>query len=70
MQAYRAAEALTELLSDEMSILATLTPRANFSVDCTPRNYDDSVKFCRDQGKTIASIHSQQEDLTVLGLVR
>ena len=29
-----------------------------FSVDCTRRSYEDSVTFCKDQGKSIASIHS------------
>jgi hypothetical protein len=66
-QAARAAEALSAFLADE---LAHITPRVDFSVDCGRRDYAASVAFCQAQGKRIASIHSQQENFTILGLIQ
>jgi hypothetical protein len=66
-ESVRAVHDLGMLLADEM---ARVTPRVDFSVDCTRRNYADSVAFCEAQGKSIASIHNQQENLTVIGMIQ
>ena len=41
-----------------------------FKVDSTQRNYADSVKYCKSQGMSIASIHSQAENDAVRKLLK
>lgn len=41
-----------------------------FTVDCIKRNYVDSVSYCENQGATIASILSQEENDAILGMIQ
>ena len=41
-----------------------------FKVDATPRNYIDSVKYCKSQGMAIASVHSQAENDMIRPLLK
>lgn len=33
-----------------------------YSVDCTQRNYANSVAYCESQGKSMATVHSQEDN--------
>ena len=39
-------------------------------VDCEQRNYWDSVDFCASQGMTIASIHNQEDNDLIWGMLQ
>ena len=41
-----------------------------FKYDAGKRNYKDSVNYCKTQGGTIASIHSDQENAVVMTLAK
>ena len=50
-------------------VLPNLT-EATFAVDCTARNYADSVNYCKAQGTQIASIHNNKDNNVVVNLVK
>ena len=52
-------------------VLPNLTEaeKYTFAVNCTARNYADSVNYCKAQGTQIASIHNNKDNNVVVNLV-